>query len=82
MNVEIRRAEPSDHKAVCAVFAQPNALAGTLQLPFPSEEAWKERLAKFGERDYGLVACVEGEIVGMLSQYTTSGRARASAPRS
>src|SRR5205823_5376532 len=33
----------------------------------PSEEAWKERMAKFGERDYGLVACVEGEIVGMLS---------------
>ena len=71
MNVEIRRAEPSDHKAVCAVFAQPNALAGTLQLPFPSEEAWKERLAKFGERDYGLVACVEGEIVGMLSLHVS-----------
>jgi putative acetyltransferase len=36
-------------------------------LPFPSEEAWKERLAKFGERDFGLVARIEGEIVGMLS---------------
>ena len=67
MNIEIRRVEPGDYQAVCAVHAQPNALAGTLQLPFPSEEAWKERLAKFGERDYGLVACVEGQIVGMLS---------------
>ncbi|TMH42621.1 MAG: GNAT family N-acetyltransferase [Betaproteobacteria bacterium] len=67
MNIEIRRVEPGDYQAVCAVHAQPNVLAGTLQLPFPSEEAWKERLAKFGERDYGLVACVEGEIVGMLS---------------
>ena len=67
MNIEIRRVEPSDYKALCAVHAQPKALAGTLQLPFPSEEAWKERLTKFGERDYGLVACVEGEIVGMLS---------------
>jgi putative acetyltransferase len=67
VNVEIRRVEPGDYKAVCAVHAQPNALAGTLQLPFPSEEAWKERLAKFGERDFGLVARIEGEIVGMLS---------------
>src|SRR3954468_20963667 len=67
MNIHIRRVEPGDYKAVCAVHAQPNALAGTLQLPFPSEEAWKERLAKFGEREYGLVACVEGEFVGILS---------------
>ena len=71
MNIEIRRVEPADYKAVCAVFAQPHALAGTLQLPFPSEEAWKERLTKFGERDYGLVACVEGEIVGQLSLHVS-----------
>lgn len=76
MNLEIRRVEPGDYKAVCAVHAQPNALAGTLQLPFPSEEAWKERLAKFGERDFGLVACLEGEIVAMLSLHSGT-----SAPR-
>jgi hypothetical protein len=45
VNIEIRRVEPGDYKAVCAVHAQPNALAGTRQLPFLSEEAWKERLA-------------------------------------
>jgi putative acetyltransferase len=71
MNIEIRRAEPDDYKALCAVHAQPNALAGTLQLPFPSEQAWKERLAKFGERDYALVASVEGEIVAMLSLHVS-----------
>jgi len=71
MNLEIRRVEPGDYKAVCAVHAQANALAGTLQLPFPSEEAWKERLAKFTDRDYGLVACVEREIVGMLSLHAS-----------
>ena len=54
------------------VHAQPNALRGTLQLPFPSEESWKERLAKFGNNDYGLVACVEAEIVGMLSLMPTT----------
>ena len=77
MNIEIRRVEPDDYKALCAVHAQPNALAGTLQLPFPSEAEWKERLAKFGERTYGLVACVEGEIVGMLSLEASSRPRRA-----
>jgi putative acetyltransferase len=71
MNLQIRRAEPADYKAVCEVHAQPNALRGTLQLPFPSEEKWKERLAKFGERDFGLVACVDGKIVGMLGLHAT-----------
>jgi putative acetyltransferase len=77
VKIEIRRVEPSDYKAVCEVHAQPNALRGTLQTPFPSEEKWKERLAKFGERDYGLVACVEGEIVGMLGLQAGSSPRRA-----
>ena len=76
MNIEIRRVEPGDYKAVQQVHAQPNALRGTLQLPFPSEESWKERLAKFGPNDYGLVACVEGEIVGMLSLTATTSSPR------
>jgi len=67
VNIDIRRVEPADYKAVCELHAQPNALRGTLQLPFPSEEKWKERLAKQGDHDYGLVACVEGEIAGMVS---------------
>src|SRR5882672_4799905 len=72
MKIEIRRVEPGDYKAVQQVHAQPNALRGTLQLPFPSEESWKERIAKFGANDYALVACVEGEIVGMLSLMATT----------
>src|SRR5439155_17097384 len=71
MKIEIRRVEPGDYKAVQQVHAQPKAMRGTLQLPFPSQESWKERLAKFGANDYGLVACVEGEIVGMLSLMQT-----------
>jgi putative acetyltransferase len=65
MNIEIRRVEPSDYKAVQQVHAQPNALRGTLQLPFPSEEMWKKRLEGFGDERYALVACIEGEIVAM-----------------
>jgi L-phenylalanine/L-methionine N-acetyltransferase len=76
MNIEIRRVEPSDYKAVCEIHAQPKAVYGTAQLPFPSEEVWKERLAKFGEQNYGLVACVEGQVVGMLSLSPTSASPR------
>lgn len=65
MKIEIRRAEPADYKAVQQVHAQPNALRGTLQLPFPSEEVWKKRLEEATEGMYALVACVEGEVVAM-----------------
>lgn len=67
MKIEIRRVEPGDYKAVQQLHAQPSVLRGTLQVPFPSEEMWKERLAKLGADDYGLVAVVEGKIVGMAS---------------
>jgi putative acetyltransferase len=66
MDIQIRRVEPGDHKAVQQIFAQPKSQRGTLQLPFPSEEMWKERLAKPAPDHFGLVACVEGQIVGML----------------
>lgn len=65
MNIEIRRVEPGDYKAVQQVHAQANALRGTLQLPFPSEEMWKKRLEGGNDERYALVACIEGEIVAM-----------------
>ena len=57
MNIEIRRVEPGDYKAVQQVHAQPNALRGTLQLPFPSEEMWKKRIEGYGDEMFALVAC-------------------------
>ena len=65
MKIEIRRAEPGDYKAAQQLHAQPKALSGTLQLPFPSEEMWKKRLEGHGDEKYALVACVKGEVVGM-----------------
>jgi putative acetyltransferase len=65
MDIEIRRAEPGDYKAVQLIHAQPRAIWGTLQLPFPSEEVWKKRLTDAADEMYALVACVEGEVVGM-----------------
>jgi putative acetyltransferase len=72
VRIEIRRVEPGDYKAVQQLHAQPRAVWGTLQLPFPSEEEWKKRLSEPADQSHGLVACVEGEIAGLLWLSSTS----------
>jgi putative acetyltransferase len=64
--IQIRRAEPDDYRALHAIHAQPRAIWGTLQMPFPSAELWRKRLAEQPEHLYALVASVSGEIVGTL----------------
>jgi putative acetyltransferase len=72
MDIQIRRVEPGDYKAVQQIFTQPKSMRETLQLPYPSEEMWKERLAKSAPDHFGLVACVEGQIVGTLVLHPAS----------
>lgn len=62
--VTIRRAEPADFEQVWRIYAGPEAQGGTLQLPYPSKELWRKRLAEFPENDFMLVACAGDEIVG------------------
>jgi putative acetyltransferase len=52
------------------VWAGPKAIWGTLQLPFPSAELWRKRLAEPPEGTFNLVACAENEIIGQLGLYT------------
>src|SRR5215211_6873086 len=66
MTIVIRRAEPSDYEAVRAVFAGAHAIWGTLQLPFPSAEQWRKRLAEPAEGLFSLVACVDDQVIGQL----------------
>ena len=66
----IRRAEPSDYEAVSKIFSGPRAVSGTLQLPFPSVEVWRKRLAEPPEGLFSLLACVENEVVGQLGLHT------------
>ncbi len=66
MDIEIRHAEEDDCQAVQQIHAQPKAIWGTLQVPFPSLEMWKKRLAEKSGNRYHLVACVEGKVVGLL----------------
>ena len=66
----IRRAEPDDCRGVYEIYCGPKALAGTLQLPYPSLEQWRQRLAAPGEGVYQLVAVVGERVVGMLGLHT------------
>lgn len=70
MTISIRRAEPTDYEAIRQIFAGPQVVWGTLQLPFPSGETWRKRLADPPEGIFSLVACMDTEVVGQLALHT------------
>ena len=70
--IVVRRAELADAEAIHSTFTGPNAIAGTLQIPYPSVEVWRKRLAEFPPDDYFLVATVAGEVVGNLGLHSAS----------
>lgn len=74
--LHIRRAEPDDYSAVYEIFSCPKAFAGTLQLPYPSREIWRQRLAELGDGTYNLVAIVGDRVVGMLGLHTFPNKPR------
>lgn len=67
--ITLRRAEPDDFAAVQAIYATPRAQAGTLQLPFPSLDLWRQRLQVQDPNAHVLLACADGEVVGQLGLY-------------
>ena len=64
MELVVRRAEPGDYEGVARVLSDESAYSGTLQLPMPSLEMWRKRMAEPAEGHYIFVACSGGEIVG------------------
>lgn len=77
MTITVRRTEPTDYEAVQYIYASPKVVWGTLQLPFPSVEQWRKRLAEPPEGLFSLVACVENkEVVGQLALNTFPHRPR------
>jgi putative acetyltransferase len=68
--IKIRRAEPSDAEAMRKIFEYPNVIRGTLQLPFPSTENWRKRLAEPQDGTYSLIALINDEAIGQLGLHT------------
>lgn len=69
--VRVRRAEPADFAAVQAIYAAPLAQAGTLQLPFPSQDLWRQRMQAADPNAHLLVACAGDEVVGQLGLHVS-----------
>ena len=77
MTITIRHAEPDDYPALAAIYAQPRAAAGTLQIPLQSAEVWRQRLGAMAPLDRILVAVVGGEVVGNLGLHPATNVRRA-----
>ena len=71
-HITVRHTEPSDYEAFHKIFLCSGVIRGTMQLPYPSLESWRKKLANPPSDFYSLVACVDGEVVGNLGLQTTS----------
>lgn len=74
-NVTIRAAEPSDYQAVQQIYAQRGAYFGTMQMPYPTEAMWKQRLETTPKTMHMLVACIDNIPIGNIG-LVPSDRAR------
>ena len=66
--LQIRRAEPNDCDAIYEMFTSPQVYEGTLQLPYPSREYCRKRIAE--AEGYNLVAVSGEHVIGMLGVKT------------
>lgn len=70
MSLTLRRVKPADAAAIAEQFADPEVFAGTLQLPYPSEEMWAQRIAGMnppapGSNEIVLAAVLADRPVGL-----------------
>jgi putative acetyltransferase len=72
MKITVRRAEQRDAEAFCAIMGAGQGMAGTLQVPYPSAENWRKRIAELPADDYLLVAEADGEVVGNAGLHVAS----------
>jgi putative acetyltransferase len=65
-DILIRALEPGDLPDLTEAWNQPNAYAGTLQLPYTSLEARQQRHAASPPGATRLVAVIDGKAIGMI----------------
>ena len=68
----VRAVEPDDYEALKTIYAQRGVYYGTLQMPFPSAQMWKERIGKPPPGSHMLVACVDDLPIGNIGLITNS----------
>ncbi|MDM4764445.1 GNAT family N-acetyltransferase [Pelomonas sp. SE-A7] len=74
-DVTIRRAAVGDAAAFCELMSDAEVFGNLLQMPYPSEELWRQRLADGslpGKVDLHLVAVREGHVVGSAGLHPVS----------
>jgi putative acetyltransferase len=69
--IKIRRAEADDCTAIAEMFTSPQVYSGTLQVPYPSREYWRQRLTENIDKVYTLVGFIDDRLVGMVSVITS-----------
>lgn len=65
--IEIRHVSIQDAPAIQQIYSQPDTLAGTLQVPYPSLKMWQDRLENLRPGVHSLVACIDGKVVGQVT---------------
>ena len=65
-DILVRAMEPADIPAISEAWNQPNAYAGTLQLPYTSVDRRTKRFADPPATQHNLVAEIDGKAIGML----------------
>jgi putative acetyltransferase len=76
MTISVRAAEPNDYERIQQIFLGPKVIWGTLQLPYPSADMWRKRMAESSDGTVRLVACIEEDLVGQLDIHTFPNRPR------
>ena len=69
MTLTIRRTNSKDAAGIAQLMSDPAVFGGLLQMPYPSEDGWRARLAEAppaGKPDLSLVAERDGAIVGSV----------------
>ncbi|MBB5204244.1 putative acetyltransferase [Inhella inkyongensis] len=81
----IRRAVPTDAPGFVRIVADPAVFGGLLQLPYPTEALWRQRIeaqAQVGSTDWILVAERGGVLLGHAGLHAVPGGARRAHVRS
>jgi L-phenylalanine/L-methionine N-acetyltransferase len=72
----IRAREPSDSTEIAALMNLPKVRWGTLRLPFETREQWRKRTENPPEDQTGIVAVLDGHIIGTAGLHPYKGRRR------